>query len=121
MTEPDRQAANERVATAMGWVHNESIARLTMVRWISPGGLWRHNPPDFFADPKAADELMRWLRAKPRLWGVVLDAWSAKPVVVRIVSDAVACHVIGIGEHDDWKVALALAADAAIKEAERGN
>lgn len=111
-TDTEQREANERIATAMG------LERRVSCNW-RVDGCYQPEPPDFFADPKAADGLMRWLKGEHHDYtfdGVDVelmgdDSWRARIHVGDIRCD---------GQHPDWKHALALAADAAIKEAERG-
>ncbi len=99
MTDTDRLARNQRIADAMG------------IR----GGV-----PYFGTDPFAADWLMRWLRDEKYLVQIdpVADMPGRGHCVTIMRSDTVGTALAQVTHHD-WTVALALAADAAIKEAER--
>ncbi len=146
----DRQAVNERIATAMGYPHGPRG------EWLHKDGYWRDCPPNFFTDPVAADELMRWLREHRYIvkigtvierdehgetyrahcvsidrlrplpdsvtnsdWMVALAAATEGQLELEMIQSA----KTGLSmEHELWAgtVASEKAADAAIKEAERG-
>ncbi len=129
-TDSDRQAACERIATAMGWKklsprdirwrQLEDDEHATRLRWANPVDVAFVSPPDFFADPVAFMALWEWLRTKKH-WEVGINSCWSDPVDVHIAdSECHRCGVIANMFDDNVMVALALAADAAIKEAERG-
>lgn len=96
MTDPERQAVNERIATAMHGKPREGA-------WVTP--------PDFFTDPKAADELKVWLVAH----GFHYREHQVAGCDCRItVEKGLVRHS---GHAPNWKAALTRAADAAIREA----
>ncbi|KKL54477.1 hypothetical protein LCGC14_2264980 [marine sediment metagenome] len=112
MTDLDRQAVNERIATAMGYRPSDNPAW-----WYAPVTACFVPRPDYFTDPVAADELMRWIEGKRK------QGWSVQIAVDSYGWSVCVDHAIGHyvrHSEDDWKHALALAADKAIEEAERG-
>jgi len=115
MTDSDRQAVNERIATAMGWKFRKREG--TVDFWYQPNGVFYTELPDFFADPVAFMALWEWLRTEKH-WEVGINSCWSDPVDVHIAdSECHRCGVIANMFDDNVMVALALAADAAIKEA----
>ncbi len=108
MTDAERQAVNDRIATAMGWRQDQ------YARWRSPAGN-RDRPPNFFTGPAAADALLRWLAKRGYWWRVLtleegFRARVGKGGIADLLKSGSALHP------ENWMESLALAADAAIGE-----
>ncbi|KKN07721.1 hypothetical protein LCGC14_1063990 [marine sediment metagenome] len=127
-TDSDRQAACERIATAMGWKklsprdirwrQLEDDEHATRLRWANPVDVAFVSPPDFFADPVAADALMRWLDDNGYTWQLGNEREKSFKIQHYAAVEKDGATVVGYHQlSSSWSIALALAADAAIKEA----
>ncbi len=117
MTDSERQAC-KRIAKAMGLEGRDAGGVQTWTHPHPTGFAVRRGPcPNFFTEPDAADALMRWIESGRKIgWSVRVQTQPSGWLVT-------VCHEIGNyarSSTEDWKCALALAADAAIQEAERG-
>ena len=120
MTDSERQAC-KRIAKAMGLEGRDAGGVQTWTHPHPTGFAVRRGPcPNFFTEPDAADALMRWLRDEKYLVQLVPVAdMPHRGHGVTILRSGAEGTAIAQASHHDWKTALALAADAAIQEAER--
>lgn len=112
MTDAERQVC-ERIAVAMDY----RVVPDGSGDFFNELGFPCSTPPNFFTSADAADALMRWLPVNGysyRLYDMPEGqrCWIWKGGILGL---AKAGEAFG----DDWKTALANAADAAIQEAER--
>lgn len=120
MTDAERQAVNERIATAMGLLYERLLTQSPC--WKHPTGtILTMSPPDFFRDPVAFMALWEWLRAKPRQLEIGIHVEARDDVDVYIAElDCPRCGMRGNALDGNIMAALALVADAAITEASGG-
>ncbi len=118
MTDAERQAC-ERIAVAMG-LEGKDAGGVQVWTHPNPTGFTvrRGPPPNFFADPVAADALFNWLAAKPGWYAGVNNYRDNPDSPMRWLASV----NYEIGNYtsiaSSWMAAVANAADAAIQEAD---
>ena len=116
MADTDQREVCKRIATAMGWKFRKREG--TVDFWYQPNGVFYTELPDFFADPVAADALMRWLDDNGYTWQLGNEREKSFKIQHYAAVEKDGATVVGYHQlSSSWSIALALAADAAIKEA----